>query len=164
MSHCLVVRVAIIQLSMSSMSGTWRQRVDQVFQLWLQMFLSTGMIQPTTQPSVTTQHYPALELHMEKHGNRDTMVCYYRDGTPQRRDKHSILTSTPWRLHEPFRSSSSSYFGCWVVVVSFSCLRVFSAFIIYNHYRDVSFQICLFSIARINPHNNNNKRHKNNDK
>lgn len=46
------------------------------------------------------QRYPARELHVEKHGDRDAMVCYHRVGTSQRRDDVAfslfrIWSSTP---------------------------------------------------------------------
>ena len=43
-----------------------------------------------------TQRFPARELHVEKHGDRDAMVCYHRVGTPQGRDDVSFLHAQIW--------------------------------------------------------------------
>ena len=65
--------------------------MDQVFVFnmdeGLQRFPLPGM-NTSNHPTVkgltcATQRYPARELHVEKHGDRDAMVCYHKVGTPQ---------------------------------------------------------------------------------
>jgi len=43
-------------------------------------------IQAIISLSRALQHYPARDLHTERHGDRDAMTCYHRVGTPQCRD------------------------------------------------------------------------------
>ena len=43
-----------------------------------------------------TQRYPARELHVEKHGDRDSVVCYHKVGTLQGRDDVAFSRSQNW--------------------------------------------------------------------
>ena len=40
------------------------------------------------------QRYPARDLQVEKHGDRDAMTCYHRIGTPQCKDDIAFLAFT----------------------------------------------------------------------
>ena len=42
------------------------------------------------------QRYPARELHLEKHGDRDAMVCYHKVGTHQGWDHVGFSLSRLW--------------------------------------------------------------------